>query len=113
MLQTETSGFVKTCHEHVPGLGFWLASSNRTPFAFLGLEISLLFCFLFVKSLLNQSMIISRISSPLRQLQRASTMVIRVAEFSREGYQYTTQKKSLNFENWCSGGKLSKIGHHF
>ena len=23
-----------------------------------------------------------------------------------------TQRKSLNFENWCSGN-LSKIGHHF
>ena len=48
------------------------------------------------------------------------TMVMRVVEFSSgvrklvrflPKNQYT-QRKLLNFENWCSG-ELSKIGHHF
>ena len=47
-------------------------------------------------------------------------MVIPVIEFSREDTKLErllpknqdTQRKSLNFENWC-GGELSKIGHHF
>ena len=46
------------------------------------------------------------------------TMVIRVVEFSSGGtnlerYQHThTQRKLLNFENWCNG-KVSKIGHPY
>ena len=47
-------------------------------------------------------------------------MVIRVVEFSNRGYkleQYFpknqhTQRKLLNFENWCNC-ELSKIGYHF
>ena len=47
-------------------------------------------------------------------------MVLRVIEFSSWGTKLDrflpknqhTQRKLLNFENWCSG-KLSKIGHHF
>ena len=47
-------------------------------------------------------------------------MAIRVMEFSSGGTKLErflpknqhTQRKLLNFENWCSG-ELSKIGHHF
>ena len=48
-------------------------------------------------------------------------MVIRVVEFSRGGYTKSerflpknqhTQRKLLNFENWCNG-ELSEIGHYF
>jgi hypothetical protein len=47
-------------------------------------------------------------------------MVIRVVEFSSGGYKIGmnfdknqhTQRKFLNFENWCNG-ELSKIGQHF
>ena len=47
-------------------------------------------------------------------------MVTRVVEFSSGGYKLEiflpknqhTQRKLLNFDNWCSG-ELSKIGHHF
>ena len=47
-------------------------------------------------------------------------MVIRVVEFSSGGAKLErflpknqhTQRKLLNFQNWCSG-ELSKIGHHF
>ena len=47
-------------------------------------------------------------------------MAVRVVEFSNGGIKLEiflpknqhTQKKFLNFENWCSG-ELSKIGHHF
>ena len=48
------------------------------------------------------------------------TMVIRVVNVSSGGTKLDrflpknqhTQRKLLNFENWCSG-ELSKIGHHF
>ena len=47
-------------------------------------------------------------------------MAIPVVKFSREGYKIKkillknqhTQRKLLNFENWCSD-EVSKIGHHF
>ena len=48
------------------------------------------------------------------------TMVIRVVEFSIGGTKLErflpknrhTQRKLLNFENWCNG-EVPKIGHHF
>ena len=49
-------------------------------------------------------------------------MALPVREFQDQGYRIRserflhknqhTQRKLLNFENWCCG-KLSKIGHHF
>ena len=49
-----------------------------------------------------------------------SMVVVRIVKFSSRGTKLErilhknqrTQRKLLNFENWCNG-KLSKIGHHF
>jgi hypothetical protein len=56
----------------------------------------------------------------LKALLYMMIMVIRVVEFSSGGTKLEkhfpkdqqTQRKILNFENWCNG-KVSKIGHHF
>ena len=58
-----------------PGRGFWVVSSNLTPFFLVGLAKTS--SCLLLMSLFSQSMIVSRISSPLRQLQRASAYVVK------------------------------------
>ena len=47
-------------------------------------------------------------------------MVVQIVEFSNRGTKLErcllknqhTQRKLLNFENWCNG-EMSKIGYHF
>ena len=53
-------------------------------------------------------------------LKNFTIMVERVVEFSSGGIKLEiflpknqhTQRKLLNFENWCNG-EVSKFGHHF